>query len=220
MTARCEWVILVEEARRRRRCWQPHASSGRGESWRLPKVKRIYNFSPSPTGHDCITPLSLKSLCGGGVPSSHPSLGLSVFFLSFWARLARTGTNTGTPRKSKNFRVPEFKKTPANDPLLKIPVSWRSAVLPSLPCVVCFLSFLAPRWSCILSFLQCWSSKELASSPRSSGATREFKIPRPFRPRVGYNPPFRRRSCRVCQTHGGAAPLHASVRPARRGRGL
>ena len=28
------------------------------------------------------TLLSLKSLCGGGVPSSHPSLGLSVFFLS------------------------------------------------------------------------------------------------------------------------------------------
>ena len=28
------------------------------------------------------TPL-LKSLCGGGVPFSHPSLGLSVFFLSF-----------------------------------------------------------------------------------------------------------------------------------------
>ena len=27
---------------------------------------------------------SLKSLCGGGVPSSHPSLGLSVFFLSFF----------------------------------------------------------------------------------------------------------------------------------------
>ena len=26
----------------------------------------------------------LKSLCGGGVPSSHPSLGLSVFFLSFF----------------------------------------------------------------------------------------------------------------------------------------
>ena len=26
--------------------------------------------------------LSLKSLCGGGVPSSHPSLGFSVFFLS------------------------------------------------------------------------------------------------------------------------------------------
>ena len=25
-----------------------------------------------------------KSLCGGGVPSSHPSLGLSVFFLSFF----------------------------------------------------------------------------------------------------------------------------------------
>ena len=29
------------------------------------------------------THLSLKSLCGGGAPSSHPSLGLSVFFLSF-----------------------------------------------------------------------------------------------------------------------------------------
>ena len=26
--------------------------------------------------------IRLKSLCGGGVPSSHPSLGLSVFFLS------------------------------------------------------------------------------------------------------------------------------------------
>jgi len=30
------------------------------------------------------TLLSLESLCGGGVPSSHPSLGLSVFFLSFF----------------------------------------------------------------------------------------------------------------------------------------
>ena len=28
------------------------------------------------------SPLLKKSLCGGGVPSSHPSLGLSVFFLS------------------------------------------------------------------------------------------------------------------------------------------
>ena len=26
----------------------------------------------------------LKSLCGGGVPSSHPSLGFTVFFLSFF----------------------------------------------------------------------------------------------------------------------------------------
>jgi len=33
-------------------------------------------------GRRTTTPLSLKSLCGGGVPSSHPSLGLSVFFLS------------------------------------------------------------------------------------------------------------------------------------------
>ena len=30
------------------------------------------------------TLLPLNSLCGGGVPSSHPSLGLSVFFLSFF----------------------------------------------------------------------------------------------------------------------------------------
>ena len=30
-----------------------------------------------------ITLLSLKSLCGGGVPFSHPSLGLCVFFLSY-----------------------------------------------------------------------------------------------------------------------------------------
>jgi len=31
-----------------------------------------------------VTSFLLKSLCGGGVPSSHPSLGLSVFFLSFF----------------------------------------------------------------------------------------------------------------------------------------
>ena len=43
------------------------------------------------------TLLSLKSLCGGGVPSSHPSLGLSVFFLFTGTGLARTGTNTSTP---------------------------------------------------------------------------------------------------------------------------
>ena len=46
----------------------------------------------------CEPHLSLKSLCGGGVPSSHPSLGLSVFLLSFTlgtglgTGLARTGT--------------------------------------------------------------------------------------------------------------------------------
>ena len=33
--------------------------------------------------------LSLKSLCGGGVPFSHPSLGLSVFFLSFTLEMRR-----------------------------------------------------------------------------------------------------------------------------------
>jgi len=62
-------------------------------------------------------PLSLKSLCGGGVPSSHPSLGLSVFFLSFFyagttrARtpLARTGTHTSS--REKNWPAQAF---PAN----------------------------------------------------------------------------------------------------------
>ena len=62
--------------------------------------------------------LSLKSLCGGGVPSSHPSLGLYVFFLSLslpWVAcflsfllgtgLARTATNTGTPRKESSHEA-------------------------------------------------------------------------------------------------------------------
>ena len=38
---------------------------------------------------------SLKSLCGGGVPFSHPSLGLSVFFLSFFG-VFFTPTNSGS----------------------------------------------------------------------------------------------------------------------------
>ena len=51
--------------------------------------KRILQKPPHNTGH---TPL-LKIPCGGGVPSSHPSLGLSVFFLSFtqvhhWSHLS------------------------------------------------------------------------------------------------------------------------------------
>ena len=41
-------------------------------------LKRLYRLEKRTTH------LSLKSLCGGGVPSSHPSLGLSVFFLSFF----------------------------------------------------------------------------------------------------------------------------------------
>ena len=49
-----------------------------------PSLAVLHLSTYLPTGR--ITPLSLKSLCGGGVPSSHPSLGLSVFFLSFWAR--------------------------------------------------------------------------------------------------------------------------------------
>ena len=104
------------------------------------------NLPRTTLGTKRTTPLSLKSLCGGGVPSSHPSLGLSVFFLSFfqirahdWARdwrfskkltilgtgLARTGT-TGNK-------------------VIKIPAWWRRAVLPSLPCVVRFLSFFQEK---------------------------------------------------------------------------
>ena len=48
---------------------------------------------------------SLKSLCGGGVPSSHPSLGLSVFFLSFFLHahahvscVTHGGSGSGTSR--------------------------------------------------------------------------------------------------------------------------
>ena len=40
---------------------------------------QLYSALHSTSSH----PPSVKSLCGGGVPSSHPSLGLSVFFLSF-----------------------------------------------------------------------------------------------------------------------------------------
>ena len=44
-------------------------------------VVRFLSFFMSATASTTLLPL--KSLCGGGVPSSHPSLGLSAFFLSF-----------------------------------------------------------------------------------------------------------------------------------------
>ena len=46
------------------------------------------------------TPLFLKSLCGGGVPSSHPSRGLSVFFLSFFSRAHRHAAHPPPPPRA------------------------------------------------------------------------------------------------------------------------
>ena len=61
---------------------------------------------------------SRQSLCGGGVPSSHPSLGLSVFFL-FYSRqarhrcgLARASTITGKPPEPQK-EIPK-KSAPAS----------------------------------------------------------------------------------------------------------
>ena len=71
------------------------------------------------------------------MPSSHPSLGLSVFFLSFFSYFSY------------------------HTPLLKIPVWWRRAVLPSLPWLVCFLSFFVlfflfiRRFSCVCVLSSC-----------------------------------------------------------------
>ena len=51
--------------------------------------------------------LSLKSLCGGGVPSSHPSLDQSVFFLS---KGAWTGADfTGSENTAWSARKQETK---------------------------------------------------------------------------------------------------------------
>ena len=47
--------------------------------------RKAPNFPRTTLGTGHHTP-SLKSLCGGGVPSSHPSLAPNCFFLSFWAR--------------------------------------------------------------------------------------------------------------------------------------
>jgi len=73
-------------------CAPPRGATSAGAAY-SPVSGGLYRWATAST-----TLLSLKSLCGGGVPSSHPSLGVSVFFLSF-AGLARTGTNTGTPRE-------------------------------------------------------------------------------------------------------------------------
>ena len=43
---------------------------------------------------------SLKSLCGGGVPCSHPSLGLSVFFLSFYKSQVAPTVHIHTPGRT------------------------------------------------------------------------------------------------------------------------
>ena len=69
----------------------PHFKSGKTAGWhegcsenRRGTAKRDRKRQ-TPKGGRRLAPHSplLKSLCGGGVPSSHPSLGLSVFFLSF-----------------------------------------------------------------------------------------------------------------------------------------
>ena len=44
--------------------------------------KKCYGKRIFKTESQRLSMNELKSLCGGGVPSSHPSLGLSVFFLS------------------------------------------------------------------------------------------------------------------------------------------
>ena len=75
------------------------------------KLRREIGRGGSPRGWATgLTPhFSLKSLCGGGVPSSHPSLGLSVFFLSFtrFTRQARRGRRllqkpSPAPHRSSN----------------------------------------------------------------------------------------------------------------------
>ena len=119
------------------------------------------------------------------MPSSHPSLGLSVFFLSFFytrcsenkgpaggggvaergrgERRDRRRSDKGkndesgttarwhegcsenrreTAKRDRKRRTPKGGRRLAHHtPLLKIPVWWRRAVLPSLPWVVRFLSF-------------------------------------------------------------------------------
>ena len=54
---------------------------------------RQKNF-PAKNLHEFGCPL--KSLCGGGVPFSHPSLGLCVFFLSFFSLDKGKNDESGT----------------------------------------------------------------------------------------------------------------------------
>ena len=63
-------------ARRQRFARYASLTAGAG-AWRRRCAKKYFREASQST-----LP-SLKSLCGGGVPSSHPSLGLSVSFLSF-----------------------------------------------------------------------------------------------------------------------------------------
>jgi len=83
------------------------------------------------------TLLSLKSLCGGGVPSSHPPP-LGCLFSFF---LVCSENRRGTAKRDRKRQTPKGGRRIAHDtPLLKIPVWWRRAVLPSAS-LPCFLSF-------------------------------------------------------------------------------
>ena len=70
----------------------------------LQKEKRNASALPflsrGPICVSCLPPPLLKSQCGGGVPSSHPSLGLSVLNRRF--RSARGGSREGG-RESETF---------------------------------------------------------------------------------------------------------------------
>ena len=65
--------------------WHEGCSENRRETAKRDRKRSFVWKRRTPKGGRRLahhTPL-LKSLCGGGVPFSHPSLGLSVFFLSF-----------------------------------------------------------------------------------------------------------------------------------------
>ena len=104
--------------------WHEGCSEKRRETAKRDRKRRTPKGGRRLAHH---TPL-LKSLCGGGVPSSHPSLGLSVFFLSplscqcavreacilrilsfsrqarHRCELARASTITGTPERKQKER--------------------------------------------------------------------------------------------------------------------
>ena len=60
--------------------WHEGCSENRRETAKRDRKRRTPKGGRRLAHH---TPLLKIPLCGGGVPSSHPSLGLSVFFLSF-----------------------------------------------------------------------------------------------------------------------------------------
>ena len=94
------------------RC-NPHATPRSSYSRRspIPPLGCLFSFflfyaskgGRRPAPH---SPLLKKSLCGGGVPSSQPSLGLSVFFLSFFLpRVEESGT-APRGRRSRESKGP------------------------------------------------------------------------------------------------------------------